>query len=503
MTNSKRVFTVLVIDGGGVRGIVPARILEKIEERTGKPICELFDMVGGVSTGAIVAAGLAVRDDNDPQKPKYTAENVKDFYFKQAPKIFPASKFTSIRQMSSSAAYNPKPLEDTLLTYFGDNKISDSLVSLMIPATDIKNFRPAWITTIKGQPDRSPEGWASMYMRDAIRGATTAPTYFPAKYVNTTPNADMPGVQHRHTLIDGGFFSGNAMRRMLTQARKIAPPDAEIVVVHIGTGMIGNSLSPDEWNKLGPLGMLSKGKGSVLMSLAINIGILDMAQDLRDELGDRFVSLNGNIDFEDTINHPSTSMDDASLANMRQLEAFADRIVSDSGEDFDRLCRMLGERLIAEQHHTKSADALANLTDRMGKIRTVKSLNRFYRLVLHSASGLANSGQPLVPRNAEQAEVFALAAQLTETHRADLYRIYNVLQDKLQNQSQIMNSVKETGENMDRFFKSMLGGKFNKAANDDKPPAPPSNDDITPPPAGMERSPGAKKAPWWKRQRGQ
>ena len=44
-----------------------------------------------------------------------------------------------------------------------------------------------------------------------------------------------------------------------------------------------------------------------------------------------------------------------------------------------------------------------------------------------------------------------LAGQLTETHRADLYRIYNVLQDKLQNQSQIMNSRKGTGEGFDPF----------------------------------------------------
>lgn len=499
MTNSKRVFTVLVIDGGGVRGIVPARILETIEARTRKPIAELFDMVGGVSTGAIVAAGLAMPDDKDPTKPKYTAENIKDFYFKQAPKIFPQMRFKGLRQISSSAAYDPRPLEETLHTYFGDSRISDSIVSLMIPATDIKNFRPAWISSIKGQPDRSPEGWSTMLMRDAIRGATTAPTYFPAKYVTTTPNQDVPGVQHRHTLIDGGFFSGNAMRRLLTQARKIAPPDAEIVIVHIGTGMIGNTLSPEEWNRLGPLGMLSKDKGSILMSLAINIGILDMAQDLRDELGDRFVSLNGNIDFEDTVNHPSTDMDDASLANMTLLENFADRIVADSGEDFDRLCRMLDERLINEQKHTQSAEALTKITERMEKIRTVKSLNRFYHLVLHSASGLANGGQPLTPRNPEQAEVFALAAQLTETHRADLYRIYNVLQDKLQNQSQIMNSVKETSEGIDRFFKK-ISGKFNSAANDDKS-NPPANDDITPPPAGLEKSPTAKKAPWWQRKR--
>lgn len=499
MSGSKRVFTVLVIDGGGVRGIVPARILEHIEKQTGKPIAELFDLVGGISTGAIVAASLTVPDENNQKKPKYTAESIKDFYFKQTPKIFPELRFKSLRQISSSAAYDPRPLEETLLTYFGETHISDSLVSLMIPATDIKNFRPIWIASFKGLPDRSPENWSSMLMRDAIRGATTAPTYFPAKYIHTTPNPDVPGVQHRHTLIDGGFFAGSTMRCMLTQARKIAPPDAEIVVVHVGTGMVGNSLSPNEWNKLGPLGMLSKKKGSIMMQLAVNMSILAMAQDLRDELGDRFISLNGNIDFEDAINHPSTEMDNASMANMKLLEKFADRIVTDNGEDFDRLCRMLDGRLIAEQTHTQSAEALAKLNARMEKVRTVKSLNRFYRLVLQTASGLATGGQPPIPRNAEQAEFFTLAGQLTETHRADLYRLYNVLQDKLQNQSQVMNSVKEAGDSMDRFLKK-LSDKFNSSANDDPSQPPPADDEITPPPAGLQRSPGAK-TPWWQRRR--
>ena len=72
MDSKKRVFTVLVIDGGGVRGIVPARILQEIEERTGKPVSELFDLVAGASTGAIVAAGLVIPDPADPSKPRFS-----------------------------------------------------------------------------------------------------------------------------------------------------------------------------------------------------------------------------------------------------------------------------------------------------------------------------------------------------------------------------------------------------------------------------------------------
>ena len=50
--------TILSIDGGGIRGIIPARILELIEAKTGRPIASLFDMVAGTSTGGILALGL-------------------------------------------------------------------------------------------------------------------------------------------------------------------------------------------------------------------------------------------------------------------------------------------------------------------------------------------------------------------------------------------------------------------------------------------------------------
>jgi patatin-like phospholipase/acyl hydrolase len=52
------VFKVLSIDGGGIRGIIPAMILAEIEDRTGKPIAEMFDLIAGTSTGGILALGL-------------------------------------------------------------------------------------------------------------------------------------------------------------------------------------------------------------------------------------------------------------------------------------------------------------------------------------------------------------------------------------------------------------------------------------------------------------
>lgn len=465
----KRVFTVLSIDGGGVRGIVPARILQEIEERTGKPIAELFDMIGGNSTGAIVAAGLTVPDADKPEKPRHSALELKNFYYTYSPKIFPELKFKSLRKLSSSALYDPKPLEDALEEKLGDAKMKDSLTHLLIPATDIKNFRPVWITHLKGQKDTSQEGWSSMKMKDAVRASTTAPTYFPAKYYQTTPDEDMPNVTHRHSLIDGGFFAGNCMRRLMTQARKIAPPDAEIVVVHLGTGNVENSLSPEEFNKLGPIGMISKSNGNLLLSLVINMSLMDVANDLKEEIGDRFISFDGIIDEENDKDAPAASMDDASVSNLRQLEKFAEKIIADNGADMDRLCEILKTRAMEEERHVQSKQALSTLTAKLEEAKTVKTLARTYRKILSYASGLKDD-----TRDAGDAELKTLAQRLSEQHKGDLDRLYNVLQDKLENQNQILNSIKEAGDDLTKWVKK-IGHPFRELPRD------PDNDNGEPP----------------------
>jgi hypothetical protein len=51
---------ILSIDGGGIRGIIPAVVLAEIERRTGRPIADLFDLIAGTSAGGILALGLSI-----------------------------------------------------------------------------------------------------------------------------------------------------------------------------------------------------------------------------------------------------------------------------------------------------------------------------------------------------------------------------------------------------------------------------------------------------------
>ena len=63
---------VLSIDGGGIRRIIPSLVLDYLERQSGKPICELFDLCVGTSSGGIIALGLAQADTAGRQNTRRT-----------------------------------------------------------------------------------------------------------------------------------------------------------------------------------------------------------------------------------------------------------------------------------------------------------------------------------------------------------------------------------------------------------------------------------------------
>src|ERR671939_111648 len=86
---------VLSIDGGGIRGIIPALVLVELEKRAGKRTFELFDLIAGTSTGGILACALCAPD------PLPAAEIVK-LYEEDGPEVFERSLFQRCRARTSS-----------------------------------------------------------------------------------------------------------------------------------------------------------------------------------------------------------------------------------------------------------------------------------------------------------------------------------------------------------------------------------------------------------------
>ena len=74
------VVRVLCVDGGGIKGLLPLHIIKSLEEKTGKPASELFDLMVGTSTGGIIVSSLAVPDSDG--KSKWSADDLIHMYAK-------------------------------------------------------------------------------------------------------------------------------------------------------------------------------------------------------------------------------------------------------------------------------------------------------------------------------------------------------------------------------------------------------------------------------------
>src|SRR5579864_9191015 len=79
---------VLALDGGGIRGVIPAMVLSEIEGRCGRPIATMFDLIAGTSTGGILALGLTTPDPAMPNAPRYRAEQLVQLYAEKGQVIF-------------------------------------------------------------------------------------------------------------------------------------------------------------------------------------------------------------------------------------------------------------------------------------------------------------------------------------------------------------------------------------------------------------------------------
>ncbi|MEI6790039.1 MAG: patatin-like phospholipase family protein [Myxococcaceae bacterium] len=138
---------ILAIDGGGVRGVIPARILKEIETRTKKPIAALFDFVVGVSTGGILAFGLNV--PNEQGNPKYSASDLLDLYLTHATDIFPEYSHKKGKIRSTASAHYPiSGMQKVLEKYFGDTRLSQSIIPSLALAYNIKTAAPYYLCSI-------------------------------------------------------------------------------------------------------------------------------------------------------------------------------------------------------------------------------------------------------------------------------------------------------------------------------------------------------------------
>ncbi|KAJ0965309.1 hypothetical protein J5N97_026447 [Dioscorea zingiberensis] len=245
--------TVLSIDGGGIRGIIPATILSfletQLQELDGEDarLADYFDVISGTSTGGLVTAMITAPNENN--RPLFAAKDIKTFYLEHCPKIFPQSwaplglnLFKSLGGPKYNGIYLHKIIKEKL----GNLKLNQTLTNIVIPTFDIKHLQPTIFSSYEVKNNNSSMDAA---LSDICISTSAAPTYLPAHYFQTK---DSEGKIRDFNLIDGGVAANNpalvAIKEVTKQIFKgnsdffpIKPMDfGRFLVISLGTGTSKN-----------------------------------------------------------------------------------------------------------------------------------------------------------------------------------------------------------------------------------------------------------------------
>lgn len=299
---------VLSVDGGGIRGIVPALVLADLERRTGRRAAELFDLIAGTSTGGLLALALT-RPDARP------AEELVDLYVEEGPRIFGRPLLRRIRTLGGliEERYATGPLQRALERYLGSTRLSDALTDLLLPAYDLHAREPHFFKSARAREDPSTDA----LMVDAGLATSAAPTYFE------------PVLLRERSLVDGGVFAANPAMSAYAEVRRHSP-EAEIFLVSLGTGEQTRRIAHEE----------ARGWGQLDWVRPLIDVIFDGASDAVDyQL--RQVLDGGYVRIQTVLDEASDALDDASAANLRALRRQGERLVAERAADLDAIAARL------------------------------------------------------------------------------------------------------------------------------------------------------------------
>lgn len=226
--SKKRMVKILSIDGGGVRGIIPALLLENLESRlpAGHRIGEYFDIMAGSSAGGILAFMLSTPniDGNPKYSTAFIASEIEEF----SKDVFSRSLWQIFKSVGGwlDAKYNEKSFQCRLKNYFQDTKLSQLRKDVIVPAYDIEKDKTFFFKSSRARNELLHD----YYVRDLAYATSAAPTYFrPAQIKDVSEKIEL-------TLIDGGVAANNPTLAAIVYAVELYGMDIDLFVVSMGTG---------------------------------------------------------------------------------------------------------------------------------------------------------------------------------------------------------------------------------------------------------------------------
>jgi uncharacterized protein len=255
VTENRKPFRILSLDGGGAKGFYTLGILDELEKNIGKPLHACFDLIFGTSTGSIIATLLARGD---------SVENVLKLYREHVPAIM----------KSENQARRTSALRKLANTVFADTNIEHFKTAIGIVATSWKDERPLIFKASVGQAHGSKGSFVPFFgcsVADAVVASCSAYPFFETHTV-TKSNGDVV------ELGDGGFCANNpALYAIADATLALEQPHHNLRVVSLG---VGSYPEPSFWKKLGRVrggwGLVRHGFNSDFLQKILGINTCSM-----------------------------------------------------------------------------------------------------------------------------------------------------------------------------------------------------------------------------------
>ncbi|HVD56600.1 MAG TPA: CBASS cGAMP-activated phospholipase [Thermoleophilaceae bacterium] len=301
---------VLSIDGGGIRGLIPALVLTEIETRSEKRIFELFDLIAGTSTGGILACALCAPDP-------LPAEQLVSLYRDEGPKIFDRDVFQRIRSGEGllDERYDADALERALDRFLSDKRLAEAKPDLLVPAYNMTEPGPNFFKTRKARENPETDDFP---LSVVARATSAAPTYFEPLEVNDS------------ALVDGGVFAVNPAMSAFAEVMRFQPT-AEVLLVSLGTGQRTRQRTFDQ----------VKDWGLIEWAKPILDVVFDGMSDVVDYQLEHALEDGRYWRLQTELDLASDDLDDASELNLELLGRHAEVLIETRSEDLDEIIAAL------------------------------------------------------------------------------------------------------------------------------------------------------------------
>ncbi|MBH8562628.1 patatin-like phospholipase family protein [Nostoc sp. CENA67] len=348
-TTPQSKYKILAIDGGGIRGIIPAILLAEIEKRTKKPIFSLFDLITGTSTGGILALGLTKPRltselSENLSVAEYSAEDLLQIYLEYGAEIFYEPFFEKIlgqiEDIFIQPKYSSEGREEILKKYFGDSPLENNLKEVFVTSYDIELRIPVFFTNKVEKQEIESKRFrklcSAFTVTDAALATSATPTYFAPHRVSTSHNPN-----GYYTLVDGGLVANNPANLAIVEAQISRQENnqffntEDILVVSLGTGSLTTNYPYKEVKNWGLLQWARP-----LLNIVFDGGSEVIAGEL-ERLFEHKGNQNSYYRFQTFLTSELEEIDNTKPENIRKLQAIANRLITERSQQIDELCSIL------------------------------------------------------------------------------------------------------------------------------------------------------------------